>query len=296
MTTEVLGALSFLQAPTVNGQELLINAGGVPAFFADITANRPSAGSGPVGRVFLDITLNKFYRDTGSSWVDLTPVSTINGTVNEVAVTPGTNVTPAIIGLAENPVVPGNQGMRIPVGTTANRPSSASSGTVRYNTTIGAPEHFNGTSWSPNGKVLQLVTGTIPAGSGSTRINLNSSLPAISEGTEVVGVLFTPVSPSSKIIISFSATSSQSSSARTNIFSVYANTTCIGAAATTGSAANAPYPISVNLVHQPGSVSTIDFSFRFGTNASGTWYLNSAGSTNTLGGAFVSQFTITEIQ
>jgi len=35
----------------------------------------------------------------------------------------------------------------IPVGTTAQRPSSPVTGMIRYNTTLGYPEYYNGSSW-----------------------------------------------------------------------------------------------------------------------------------------------------
>jgi hypothetical protein len=38
-------------------------------------------------------------------------------------------------------------GMYLPVGTTAQRPASPATGMMRYNTTTGTVETYNGTSW-----------------------------------------------------------------------------------------------------------------------------------------------------
>jgi hypothetical protein len=39
-------------------------------------------------------------------------------------------------------------GLYLPVGTTAQRPASPTTGQMRFNTTTGSVETYNGTSWS----------------------------------------------------------------------------------------------------------------------------------------------------
>jgi hypothetical protein len=39
-------------------------------------------------------------------------------------------------------------GLYLPVGTTAQRPASPATGQMRFNTTTGSVEVYNGTSWS----------------------------------------------------------------------------------------------------------------------------------------------------
>ena len=39
-------------------------------------------------------------------------------------------------------------GLYLPVGTTAQRPASPATGQMRFNTTTGSVETYNGTSWS----------------------------------------------------------------------------------------------------------------------------------------------------
>jgi hypothetical protein len=47
----------------------------------------------------------------------------------------------------KNTTIDGSQYLSIPVGTTAQRPSSPEAGMIRWNTTIDAAEEYNGTSW-----------------------------------------------------------------------------------------------------------------------------------------------------
>lgn len=56
----------------------------------------------------------------------------IDGTANEitVAITSGN----ATISITDNPVIPGHEGIVIPSGSTAQRPSSPAAGTIRFNT------------------------------------------------------------------------------------------------------------------------------------------------------------------
>jgi hypothetical protein len=61
-----------------------------------------------------------------------------------------------------------------PIGTTTNRPTTGVSGATRFNTTIGAPEIWNGNSW-----VSQLGTSPhFPAVSATAIYSANSSAPS----------------------------------------------------------------------------------------------------------------------
>lgn len=72
---------------------------------------------------------------------------TITGTANQISVTNGDGVSgDPTLALANNPVLPGTGGVIVPTGTTAQRPT-ATAGTIRWNSTIGAPEISDGTTW-----------------------------------------------------------------------------------------------------------------------------------------------------
>jgi hypothetical protein len=293
MTTEILGKLSFAQTPDVNGDEVMLNAGGVPQILSGTTAARPSAIL--VGQLYLDTTLNKWYRDNGSSWDDLTPVPLINGTSNQVLVTPGTNVTPAIVALANDVILPGTAGFRPPVGTTAQRLVLPSAGDTRFNSSLTRMEEFNGSIWKPQGIVLQVVAGSIAAASGTALIPLDNTLPLNTEGWQIWTNTFTPLSATSKVLIQFSVTVSNSASTATNICSVFAGSTNLAVTATRSGIANAGDQLVMNLVFQPGSTAAVVLSARLGGSAAGTSYCNQIGTT-TLGGGLVTEYIITEIQ
>ena len=58
----------------------------------------------------------------------------ILGTTNQIVVSISNNV--ATLSIANNPVLPGNAGVTIPVGTTAQRPATPTAGTLRFNTSL----------------------------------------------------------------------------------------------------------------------------------------------------------------
>lgn len=64
------------------------------------------------------------------------------------------------VALTSNPTIPGNQYVRVPVGTTLQRPTTGANGQLRYNSTTTALEVFN-TSWkSLVDEVVSVGTGT----------------------------------------------------------------------------------------------------------------------------------------
>jgi hypothetical protein len=108
----------------------------------------------------------------------ITPV-TITGTTNQIAVTNGDAAggTNPLIGLANNPVLPGTGATTLPKGTTGQRPTSAA-GQLRFNTSNNV---FEGQDNSGTWQVLAL-------GGGVTSITLGTGLngtpnPITSTGT-----------------------------------------------------------------------------------------------------------------
>lgn len=90
------------------------------------------------------------------------------------------DVSGAGVKLADNPVMPGTSGMRTPEGTTAQRPGQPHSGTLRYNTTTGKLEVFEGGAWEhvidpAAGDALAWVTFTGSGGMPSITADFNVS-------------------------------------------------------------------------------------------------------------------------
>ena len=103
---------------------------------------------------------------TGTGALALTSPSTVStrqilGTTNQIAVTDGNFVNSPVIAIASDAVLPGTGGIVIPAGTTGQRGSSTL-GNIRYNSTTGLFEGFNGawTAFASGSGVTSIATGT----------------------------------------------------------------------------------------------------------------------------------------
>jgi hypothetical protein len=86
---------------------------------------------------------------------------TILGVADQTSVTNGNAFAGnPIVGLADNPILPGTGSVTIPLGTTGQQPSGTN-GQIRYNTTINRYEGFLSGSWTPfaQGGVTLINTG-----------------------------------------------------------------------------------------------------------------------------------------
>lgn len=103
---------------------------------------------------------------------------TLQGTANEITVADGAgDGSNPTIGLADNPVLPGVEGVVVPTGTTAERDPSPPNGTIRYNTSNAQLEAYANNAW-----------GQLSVGSGITQITLGNGItgsanPIVSIGT-----------------------------------------------------------------------------------------------------------------
>ena len=86
---------------------------------------------------------------------------TILGTANQIDVTDGNFVNSPVIAIASNPIISGSGGIVIPAGTTGQRGSSTL-GNIRYNSTTGLFEGYNGawTAFASGSGVTSVATGT----------------------------------------------------------------------------------------------------------------------------------------
>lgn len=99
--------------------------------------------------------------NTNTTGVQLT--RTLTGTTNEIDVTNGTGIAGnPTVGLADNAQMPGNQGISLPRGTSAQRPGVPGSNSyLRFNTDNNEVEYWDGSSWvSLNDDGVQSVSGT----------------------------------------------------------------------------------------------------------------------------------------
>ena len=96
------------------------------------------------------------------------------GTTNQIDVANTTGVTGnPTVSIANNPIVPGLEGIVLPSGTTGNRPGLPTNGTLRYNTQTGTFEGYANNAWGA------ITTGTgvtsIVAGTGLTGGTITST-------------------------------------------------------------------------------------------------------------------------
>lgn len=189
-------------------------------------------------------------------------------------------------------------------GATGARPGAGNVGNIFVDTTLNGIYRDNGTSWvllipATSGHVLQVISGTIPAITGTTQITTAlTAAPTITDGFQIWSAAITPLVSTSRLIISFSLTTSHSVASRTLVASVFSGSTNVGAvAAITPTTANLPIAIPYHNVWSPGSTAAITFTCRIGANGAGTVSVSEFnGTTNTLGGVAVSDFTIMEVQ
>lgn len=100
-------------------------------------------------------------------------VTNVQGTLNQISVANGTTVP--VVSIANNPVLPGVEGVVVPSGGTADRPTSPLNGELRYNTDNAVFEGYANNVW-----------GAITTGSGVTSISTGTGLtggPITSTGT-----------------------------------------------------------------------------------------------------------------
>lgn len=85
----------------------------------------------------------------------------LTGTTNEIDITSGNGTNNPTFRIADNAVLPGTGGIRVPIGTTAQRPAGTD-GLLRYNSETNGFEVYENGSWSnlPTGAVTLINTGT----------------------------------------------------------------------------------------------------------------------------------------
>ncbi len=151
------------------------------------TAQRPTVPTNGDMRYNTDSNNFEFYDN--STWISFGSgdgtVTSVSGTVDQINVV-NPSIAP-VVSLADNPIVPGTNGMTIPAGSTSQR--NGADGTLRYNTDT---ETFEGKA---NG-----VWGAIVTGSGVTSVDVSggttglttSGGPITSAGTITLGGTLSP--------------------------------------------------------------------------------------------------------
>jgi len=146
----------------------------------DITNGDGQSGN-PV--IALTGTVGSLANSSGTGFLALPGNGTVSGrtltaTANQIGITnPNGIAGDPTFSIANNPVIPGVEGVTVPSGTTAERPTSPNSGEIRYNTDLGLFEGYLSGAWQ---------TFSSGGGSGVTSVATGTGLtggPITSTGT-----------------------------------------------------------------------------------------------------------------
>ena len=146
-------------------------------------------------KLFVNTQTNKLKIRNGSNndWIDLGSISAEMGHA--------TVASPTFTGLVTAPEVSisGTSRLKLPVGTTVQRPNPAATGDSRYNSTIGQQEIYDGARWVsvfvPVGTVSYYAGSTPPKGylkcNGATIANGNTAITGNDSDGEAIGTVNT---------------------------------------------------------------------------------------------------------
>ena len=227
--------------------------------------------------------------DTGSASANTTTDSfDIGGTTDQIATTITGDAL--AIALAANTVIPGTEGIDIPSGTTAERPVTPTTGVMRFNTTLGLYEAWDGTQWvtfgaTPGNGVTEILSGQLAHISGTTTTPYDNTPPLITEGTQFFTQDVTTQTDAGRIVIWFSTITTVSNANRTLTIALYRDTTLIGVTAVSAPNTNGPVTTTFIVVDSPGAAGTYTYTGRIGTSASATWYIGGFTTNANYGGA-----------
>ena len=149
---------------TVTARQIAVNTG------LTITNGDGVAGDPTIG---LGTLLSSFAALTGTGILAMQagiPAKiSILGTSNQITILNGNGATDVTVGMADDPIVPGQGGLTLPNGTTGQRVTNL--GVVRYNTTLQQFEGYTNTGWNQ----FSLTGGVTSFSAGSTGLTPNTS-------------------------------------------------------------------------------------------------------------------------
>lgn len=130
-------------ASTVVGRSLAVSGPGLGISNADGTGGNPTFALTGIAGAVAGLSGTGIMAVVGGSTV---AGRQITGTTNQITVANGNGSGDPTIGIAANPVIPGNAAITVPLGSNAQRPAGAD-GQFRYNSDIVAFEGYSNGSW-----------------------------------------------------------------------------------------------------------------------------------------------------
>lgn len=151
---------------TIAARTLATSGNGISVTDGNGIAGNPTFQLTGIAQAIANATGTGLLALNGSSTIS--PV-TITGTGNQIGVTGGDGSSTPTISLAANFIAPGTAGITLPNGTTAQR--GATTGQIRYNTTLARFEGYYAGSWQTFG----IGDGAVTSVSGTTsQINITN--------------------------------------------------------------------------------------------------------------------------
>lgn len=127
--------------------------------------------------------------------------------------------------------------------------------------------------------IRRIIYGNIASSSGTSRINLDGTVPTITDGTEIGSVTLTPNSTNSKFLISFTITAQTTRNNSTLTIAVFQDDTCIEVHPLFFNDSETPQAFSFTTIVEPNTTSSITFSGRAGVER-GSWHINRGSGNN----------------
>lgn len=143
----------------ITGRSIAISGAGLAIANGDGIAGNPTITLAGQVLSLANASINGFVVLTSAGAITST---TLVGTASQIGITNTNGVGNPVFTIANDPVLPGNGSVTLPVGTTGQR-SAGVIGEVRYNSSDGAYEGYSADAWrqfSLSGGVTQINTGT----------------------------------------------------------------------------------------------------------------------------------------
>ncbi len=188
----------------------------------------------------------------------------------------------------------------IPVGTTAERPTSPMDGMFRYNSETSSFEVCEDGAWigiTPGGKTVNFTSGSIASITSTTNIPLDDTIPLVTEGAEIASLAITPANAANSIKVEAAFTFANGADSVDGIACIFRDSTCIASFVIADNKSD-EQTWTLLTVDNPATTSATTYSIRVGSpSGSNSWHVNRNESNNTLGGTRVhNQFVLTELK
>jgi hypothetical protein len=235
------------------------------------------------------------------------PVAAVpTGDPNEIDITTGPGGL--AIGIADNPVLPGNASFTIPAGNTSSQPSPVN-GMMRYDTLTNRLRAVQNSAWtdvitSSSGKNVQQVRAIINAMTKYTSVAAiprDNTIPQNTEGAQIISATITPANASNILLFQAAITGAIDLSGNNNVEICLfqdSNPNALAVQMYDLRATSCEGSIFPNFVYfmVAGTTSSTTFKLRLGGQTVSQFTINGSQNTPYYGGVMESNFIITEIQ